>query len=610
MINVYVYRFVHASWTGKDEKNMKKSKLILTLAAAMLLVFVLALTAGAETRRLGDVDADKAITAADARLALRAAVELENLQGMDRAAANVDKDDAITAADARLILRAAVELETIEETLHTHEPGAPVKENEVAPDCVNAGSYDAVVYCRDPECPNEKKVISSSRESVPALGHDPAAPVKENEVAPTCLEDGSYDAVVYCKREGCPAKERSREKTAVPALGHDPKFSEEKSTFSLVGESTIIYTCARCGKDGTTDEGLKKAWTFSGELNEENVAILNHYLNTVKDGSNTFSGFKTVDNTAVPRNESFNMSDLMKWIIERTGEDTADMPTDLDSFKRLLRDSMGDLNESKVLFYFRWGIPAEKESFNIINNDAVSLLTKADLKSLTVERVNGYDFTGSLRPEYTNAYYLQYFTNSSGQKTFFDYSAVRDPSVYGYPKVYNTQEAFIDALNPCGDIVKITIGLKDESYDKNSINDIVNKSALSHIITLSGEDFDFSSIGDSLGMSEEDEMIDSTAETSANTKGTVTYYFDAATEKPLAAVYDTNIKTTCKFTMSMELTIEKMVSSLDSGSRTAFYVAFPWAYAIRKQPLAALSMGATVDLNQALREYYVFNPSI
>ena len=69
---------------------MKKRNLILTLAVAVLLVFVLALTAGAETRRLGDVDADKEITAADARLALRAAVELEKLEGMNLAAANVD----------------------------------------------------------------------------------------------------------------------------------------------------------------------------------------------------------------------------------------------------------------------------------------------------------------------------------------------------------------------------------------------------------------------------------------------------------------------------------------------------------------------------------------
>ena len=61
----------------------------------------------------GDVDADGSITAADARLALRRAVELENYAPGTREflACDVDVDDNVTAADARLILRAAVELE-------------------------------------------------------------------------------------------------------------------------------------------------------------------------------------------------------------------------------------------------------------------------------------------------------------------------------------------------------------------------------------------------------------------------------------------------------------------------------------------------------------------
>ena len=62
---------------------------------------------------LGDVDGDKSITAADARLALRRAVELETYAPGSREyiACDVDKEGGVTAADARLILRAAVELE-------------------------------------------------------------------------------------------------------------------------------------------------------------------------------------------------------------------------------------------------------------------------------------------------------------------------------------------------------------------------------------------------------------------------------------------------------------------------------------------------------------------
>ncbi|MCH5198765.1 MAG: metallophosphoesterase [Oscillospiraceae bacterium] len=62
---------------------------------------------------LGDIDLDESVTAADARLALRYAVGLEELSNLQKLAANVDKDLAITAADARLILRAAVKLDKI-----------------------------------------------------------------------------------------------------------------------------------------------------------------------------------------------------------------------------------------------------------------------------------------------------------------------------------------------------------------------------------------------------------------------------------------------------------------------------------------------------------------
>ena len=63
-------------------------------------------------RVFGDVDDDGAVTAADARIALRHAVELEAIESSaDRICADVDFDGAITAADARIILRTAVGLE-------------------------------------------------------------------------------------------------------------------------------------------------------------------------------------------------------------------------------------------------------------------------------------------------------------------------------------------------------------------------------------------------------------------------------------------------------------------------------------------------------------------
>jgi predicted heme/steroid binding protein len=51
--------------------------------------------------------------------------------------------------------------------------------------------------------------------------HTPANAVRENEVAATCENNGSYDEVVYCSVCG---DELSRETKTIPALGHDYQF--------------------------------------------------------------------------------------------------------------------------------------------------------------------------------------------------------------------------------------------------------------------------------------------------------------------------------------------------------------------------------------------------
>lgn len=61
----------------------------------------------------GDVDGNGKIEAADARLALRAAVGLETLNELQQKAADVDGSVGISSSDARLILRAAVGLESL-----------------------------------------------------------------------------------------------------------------------------------------------------------------------------------------------------------------------------------------------------------------------------------------------------------------------------------------------------------------------------------------------------------------------------------------------------------------------------------------------------------------
>ena len=90
--------------------------------------------------------------------------------------------------------------------------GTPVVENNVAPDCVNAGSYETVVYCS--VCGEE---LSRETTTVNALGHTEGEAAKENNVAPTCTAAGSYETVVNCTVCG---EEISRATTTVDALGH------------------------------------------------------------------------------------------------------------------------------------------------------------------------------------------------------------------------------------------------------------------------------------------------------------------------------------------------------------------------------------------------------
>ena len=82
------------------------------LSFCLLAASLVTLTVSAGAAQIGDVNGDSKVTAADARLALRAAVGLESYaKGSEKfQAADMNQDGAITAADARLILRMAVGL--------------------------------------------------------------------------------------------------------------------------------------------------------------------------------------------------------------------------------------------------------------------------------------------------------------------------------------------------------------------------------------------------------------------------------------------------------------------------------------------------------------------
>lgn len=80
------------------------------------------ITKFSQTLRLGDIDMDGRLSAADARIALRYAVGLQTLVPEQKLAADVNLSRSVTAADARLILRAVVGLQQMEpETVSYYE---------------------------------------------------------------------------------------------------------------------------------------------------------------------------------------------------------------------------------------------------------------------------------------------------------------------------------------------------------------------------------------------------------------------------------------------------------------------------------------------------------
>ena len=89
-----------------------------------------------------------------------------------------------------------------------HVLGEAVVENEVAPECGKDGSYDSVTYCS--LCGEE---VARETNTVAALSHVSGSSVEENRVEATHLAEGGYDTVAYCTKCG---EEMSRTHTVIP----------------------------------------------------------------------------------------------------------------------------------------------------------------------------------------------------------------------------------------------------------------------------------------------------------------------------------------------------------------------------------------------------------
>ena len=102
---------------------------------------------------------------------------------------------------------------------------------------------------------------------------------QENVIAPTCIQNGSYDLITYCEKCG---KVISNEQKIIPALGHDYLCVETPATYEADG--VLTYTCSRCG-DNYTEKGDDKLihryspeWTYNETM---------HWHNCIDEGFET-----------------------------------------------------------------------------------------------------------------------------------------------------------------------------------------------------------------------------------------------------------------------------------------------------------------------------------
>ena len=169
--------------------------------------------------------------------------------------------------------------------IHSHTALSIVKENEIAPTCAAEGSYDEVVYCAD--C--DKEILRTSK-SVAKLTHTLSNSVKENEIAATCTAKGSYDEVVYCTKCN---ETLLRTNRSVKKIAH--QFQNKK--------------CLTCG-EAQPSEGLLymsngngTCFVSCGDCTDENIVIPDYSPNgekVTKIKSYAFAGNKHVKSVRIP----------------------------------------------------------------------------------------------------------------------------------------------------------------------------------------------------------------------------------------------------------------------------------------------------------------------
>ena len=121
-----------------------------------------------------------------------------------------------------------------------HTGGQAVQENRIEPDCINAGSYDSVVYCT--VC-DDKVELSRNKVIIAPKGH---TEVVDAAVAPTCTTTGLTEGK-HCSVCGFVLVVQK----TVPANGHSYDSGVITTAPGCTTEGVKTYTCTVCNHSYT-----------------------------------------------------------------------------------------------------------------------------------------------------------------------------------------------------------------------------------------------------------------------------------------------------------------------------------------------------------------------
>ena len=325
---------------------MKKSaikKVFITLTSLLL---CLLLATSSLAAQLGDIDADGTVSSADARLALRAAVGLENLTEEEQKRADVDGEPGIKASDARLILRVAVGLETLE---HTHSFGSWKVTKQAT--CTTKGVQTRTCACGEKET-----------KKIPATGEHTFGKWTVTKKA-TCTTDG-----VQTRTCDCGAKE-----TKKIAAGHT--FSVKKAT---VSQSKV---CTRCNK-------------VSG-------ISFNEYVNPIKTQPHSLSYLSIIESSSKVTKDTIKIDRGQLFILLTTlgGYSVKEANKEINAMESELKNGFNYNETENTTFYKNRTLT--DNNYPIQGSKLVSELEDGDVESYTVEKVKAVDFKEFLGDTYT-----------------------------------------------------------------------------------------------------------------------------------------------------------------------------------------------------------------